>query len=342
MAELYKKVVGVRFARVSKIYHFNSDGFDLSVNDSVIVETSKGRQIGVVIEIIPDFINTNESLKPIEKIATPNELVSQEMWNSKKNDVLEFCRKRSNDLGIRNIKFLEAEYNYDGTYIFIAFSSQTEEKVDLKTLKFDVQKAFPNLNYIEIRQFGPRDVAKKMCGMGACGMSSRCCSKFLTEFSSISIKMAKEQGISLTPAEITGMCGRLRCCLVYENELYVEGRKTLPKKNKRVMTPQGEGKVVEVFPLRQTVLVDVYDSGRREYSKDEITYDVNNNNDSEGGTNQKDDKPEEESNIDEDIPDDNTLNGQIMNDHSDEVANGSDNIKEDPEDNSLEEDDGKK
>jgi cell fate regulator YaaT (PSP1 superfamily) len=124
---------------------------------------------------------------------------------------------------------------------------------------------------VEFRQIGPRDIAKLLGGMGACGLESRCCSKFLTEFSSISIRMAKDQGISLTPAEITGMCGRLRCCLVYEYEQYVAARKVLPKRNKRVVTPEGEGKVIDVYPLRDSVLVEFENQEtrtRREYQKD--------------------------------------------------------------------------
>ncbi len=124
---------------------------------------------------------------------------------------------------------------------------------------------------VDFRQIGPRDVAKIIGGMGACGLETRCCSMFLSEFSPISIKMAKAQGISLNPQEITGMCGRLRCCLVYEYEQYVEARKQLPKVKKRVVTPLGEGKVVEVNPLRQAVTVLLADENRRvEFLKHEI------------------------------------------------------------------------
>jgi hypothetical protein len=112
---------------------------------------------------------------------------------------------------------------------------------------------------IEMRQVGPRDVAKLLGGMGACGIP-RCCSTFLTDFSPISIKMAKAQGISLNPTEITGMCGRLRCCLIYEYEQYVEARKQLPRRNKRIGTPHGEGKVIDVHPLRDAVTVLVEDT----------------------------------------------------------------------------------
>ncbi len=136
------------------------------------------------------------------------------------------------------------------------FSTEIEDKVDLKSLRKDMQRIFPEAQ-VEMRQIGPRDVAKLLGGMGACGLETRCCSKFLTEFSPISIKMAKEQGISLTPSEITGMCGRLRCCLIYEYEQYVAARKELPKRNKRVVTPDGEGKVLDVFPLRNVILVEL-------------------------------------------------------------------------------------
>jgi cell fate regulator YaaT (PSP1 superfamily) len=125
-----------------------------------------------------------------------------------------------------------------------------------------------------MRQIGPRDVAKIIGGMGACGLETRCCSKFLTEFSPISIKMAKEQGISLTPSEITGMCGRLRCCLIYEYEQYVTARKALPKRNKRVVTPMGEGKVLDVAPMSSmvTVLIDSDEKNRsvHTFPRDEI------------------------------------------------------------------------
>src|SRR5512139_573802 len=109
-----------------------------------------------------------------------------------------------------------------------------------------------------------------MCGMGAWGLETRCCCLFLTELSSISIRMAKDQGISLTPTEITGMCGRLRCCLIYEYDTYVDARQKLPKRNKRVRTPQGEGKVVDVLPLREAVVVDLPEVGYREFPGSEV------------------------------------------------------------------------
>ncbi len=141
--------------------------------------------------------------------------------------------------------------------------------MDLKSLRQDMQRQYAPA-VVELRQIGPRDVAKLLGGMGACGLETRCCSRFLTEFSSISIRMAKEQGISLTPTEITGMCGRLRCCLIYEYDTYVEARKGLPKRNKRIATPFGEGKVVDVLPLAGKVRVDIPEVGIREFTREEI------------------------------------------------------------------------
>jgi len=136
--------------------------------------------------------------------------------------------------------------------------SAPENKININPLRHELAHHFRNTR-IELRQIGPRDVAKLIGGLGACGIP-RCCSTFLTDFSPISIKMAKAQGISLNPTEITGMCGRLRCCLVYEYEQYVEARRQLPKRNKRVMTPHGEGKVLDVLPLQDAVMVLVEES----------------------------------------------------------------------------------
>src|SRR5690606_9325299 len=172
-------------------------------------------------------------------------------------------RARASEIGLLDtIKIVAAEYNYDGTRLAFLFNTETEEKVDLKSLKKDMHNLYPN-THIELRQIGPRDVAKILGGMGACGIETRCCSKFLTDFSPISIKMAKDQGISLTPEEITGMCGRLRCCLIYEYEQYVEARKTLPKRNKRVVTPKGEGKVIDVLPMSNKVIVLLESEGKK-------------------------------------------------------------------------------
>jgi cell fate regulator YaaT (PSP1 superfamily) len=179
------------------------------------------------------------------------------------------CRAKASELRIPSVKIIAAEFSFDGSRLSLLYSSETGDKIDLRALRRGMQKLYPH-SKVEMHQIGPRDVAKILGGMGACGLENRCCSMFLTEFSPISIKMAKDQGISLTPSEITGMCGRLRCCLVYEYEAYVEARKQLPKRGKRVITPQGEGKVVDVYPLKQAVLVNIENGGYTEFQKEDI------------------------------------------------------------------------
>ncbi|MEN4012815.1 MAG: regulatory iron-sulfur-containing complex subunit RicT [Bellilinea sp.] len=264
-------IVGVRFSKVGKIYHFQASHLDaVRVGDSVVVETSRGWQIGEVAQTIKEPMQPPEGgWKPIDRIATTRDLLMRQLWQARELDVVETCRKRAGEIRLQNIKVVAAEYSFDGSRLIILYSTEGEERVDLKSLRQDMQRQFSPA-MVELRQIGPRDVAKLLGGMGACGLETRCCSQFLTEFSSISIRMAKEQGISLTPTEITGMCGRLRCCLIYEFDTYVEARKGLPKKGKRIVTPHGEGKVIDVAPLAGTIRVDIPEVGVREFTREEI------------------------------------------------------------------------
>ncbi len=252
------KIIGVRFGRVGKVYHFDASAVpDVAIGEHVIVETTRGKHLGEVVQIFAEAPAPPEGgWKPVERRATPRDLVLKQTWEARQTEAMVRCRARAAELGLRGIKIMAAEYNYDGSRLAFLFSVEDEEKPELKTLKKDMQELYPNA-HIEMRLLGPRDVAKVLGGMGACGIENRCCSRFLTDFSPISIKMAKEQGISLTPEEITGMCGRLRCCLIYEYEQYVEARKQLPKRNKRVITPRGEGKVVDLVPLSNKVIVQL-------------------------------------------------------------------------------------
>ena len=260
-----KTIIGVRFNKVGKIYHFDSSTVpDLKLGEHVIVDTSRGRHLGEVVDLLEEIPPQPEGgWKTVERRANPRDLLLQQSWRSKQTESMINCRARASEIGLLDtIKVVAAEYNYDGSRLAFLFSTESEDKVDLKSLRKDMSEKYPN-THIEMRQIGPRDVAKIIGGMGACGIETRCCSKFLTEFSPISIKMAKEQGISLTPEEITGMCGRLRCCLIYEYEQYVEARKTLPKRNKRVVTPKGEGKVIDIMPMSDKVTVVIEVEGER-------------------------------------------------------------------------------
>ena len=266
------QVVGLRFSKVGKIYHFDARKIGaIRLGDVVIVETSRGWQLGEIATIVPEPTPPPEgSWKVIDRLATPKDLLQRQSWQAKELDVITTARKRAQELRLQGIKIIMCEYSYDGSRLTIFFSSESEDKAELKSLRGDMQKAFAPAQ-VEVKQIGPRDVAKYYGGMGACGLEKRCCCSFITEFSSISIRMAKEQGISLTPTEITGMCGRLRCCLIYEYENYVEARKLLPKKNKRVITPDGQGKVIDVHPLSQMIVVELAEFGRREYHKDVVS-----------------------------------------------------------------------
>lgn len=255
---MQSNIVGIRFSKVGKVYHFDASSLpEVTIGDSVIVDTVRGRQIGEITQRIENPPPPAEGTwKLIERKATPADLLLRQTWMQKQTEAMINCRARAAELQLAGVKVVSAEYSFDGTRLALLFSTETEDKVDLKSLRKDMQKLYPQ-SQVEMRQIGPRDVAKLLGGMGACGLETRCCSKFLTEFSPISIKMAKEQGISLTPTEITGMCGRLRCCLIYEYDQYVAARKELPKRGKRVITPDGEGKVIDTFPLRNVVQVEL-------------------------------------------------------------------------------------
>jgi cell fate regulator YaaT (PSP1 superfamily) len=264
-------IVGVRFQKVGKIYHFDAHHCqDLQPGDFAVVDTTRGRQLGEIIHFVEDPQPPPEGTwKPIQRKATPQDLVLRQSWQQKEIEAMINCRAKASELRIPSVKIIAAEFSFDGSRLSLLYSSETGDKIDLRALRRGMQKLYPQ-SKVEMHQIGPRDVAKILGGMGACGLENRCCSMFLTEFSPISIKMAKDQGISLTPSEITGMCGRLRCCLVYEYEAYVEARKQLPKRGKRVITPQGEGKVVDVYPLKQAVLVNIENGGYTEFQKEDI------------------------------------------------------------------------
>ncbi len=264
-------VVGLRFQPIGKIYHFDATNFKgVQKGDYVVVETSRGSQLGKIVQFVSSPERVSPGLKSILRIATPQDLLVRQEWEHQETEALVACRAKTSELRMAaDVKIVSAEFSLDGSRLLFVFSSEEGEKTDLKPLKKAMQRMYPQ-THVEMHLVGPRDVAKALGGMGACGLACRCCSTFLTEFSPISIKMAKEQGISLTPTEITGMCGRLRCCLVYEYESYVEARKTLPKRGKLVVTPRGNGKVVDVVPLKGAIVVELEQGGTHEFMQDEL------------------------------------------------------------------------
>lgn len=264
-------VVGIRFQKLGKTYHFNATKYpQLKPGDHAIVRTKRGRQLGQVVQVVPpDGHGRDGVLKPVERVATQRDLEQRQVWQKKELEVTIHCRAAASEIGLRDVKIVASEFSFDGRQLAILYSYEGESKPNLNALRQEAQKLQPKAN-VELRLIGPRDVAKILGGLGACGLENRCCSQFLTEFSPISIKMAKAQGISLNPTEITGMCGRLRCCLIYEYEQYVDARKTLPKRNKIVVTPKGQGKVLDVYPLKEAIIVEIEELGRFEFLKHEV------------------------------------------------------------------------
>jgi len=266
-----EKIIGIRFQHIGKIYHFCApESTDIQSGDYTVVETSRGKQLGEVVQIIDEADTKREgTLKPILRVATPRDLVLRQVWEYKEKEAIEACRSKVSELKIEGVKIINAEYTFDGKRLIFLYSSEGEENIDLSRLRNEMKGLYRRTR-VDFRQIGPRDVAKIIGGMGACGMGNRCCSKFLIEFNPISIRMAKAQNVSLAPSEITGMCGRLRCCLSYEYQHYVEARRELPKEKKRITTPMGEGKVVSVSPLLQKILIDLGEEGLKEFTLDEL------------------------------------------------------------------------
>ena len=249
-------VAGVRFQPTGKVYCFDAAGCqDLRPGDYVLVETARGQQLGEVVTVRPLQEGENRrDLKPVQRRATGVDLAVRQRWQKREAEALAIAREAVDQWGLP-IKVVIAEYTFDGQRLTLLYVSD-DKKLDAGDLLQRLQRELGVR--VDLRRVGPRDQAKLMGGYGACG-ELRCCSRFLAEFSPVSIKMAKTQGVSLNPSDITGMCGRLRCCLVYEQEQYVDACRAMPRRKKRVQTPHGEGKVLDLLPLKGVVVVQVED-----------------------------------------------------------------------------------
>ena len=251
------RVVGVRFQPTGKVYNFAGGHQNLRLGDFVLVETARGQQLGEVVSL--QLLREGEraggrDLKPVQRRATGLDLALRRQLQRKEEEALDAAREAAAQLDLP-IKVVTAEYAFDGQRLTLLYVSEDKD-LDPGKLQQRLQRKLSVR--VHLRRIGPRDQAKLMAGYGACG-ELRCCSRFISEFSPVSIKMAKMQGVSLSPSEITGMCGRLRCCLVYEHEQYLEACQAMPRRKKRVRTPYGEGKVVGLLPLKGVVVVQVED-----------------------------------------------------------------------------------
>ena len=264
-------IVGIRFSKIGKNYYFDASEIeDLKVGDYLVVETSRGWQLGELSEIVSDpEILKNASYKKVDRLATPIDLLKHEELSKRAEEAVDECKKEIKNQNLQNIKIVTAEFSFDEKSLSFLYSTTDDNSPNFSKLKKAMGKNFPNTR-IDFHKIGPRDVAKFFGGMGSCGFPMRCCEKFLGKFESISIRMAKTQGISLTPSDITGMCDRLRCCLSYEHCQYVEALKNMPKRNKMVKTPNGIGKIRDIAPLRECVYVKLDEIGLKEFHVSEI------------------------------------------------------------------------
>lgn len=261
-----KKIIGVRFKKPGKIYFFDPENLEVNKNDNVIVETAMGEEIGRVVvpkrEIEESKINS--PLKKVIRIATAEDLASLEKYKSKEPEALKICKEKIKKYKLE-MNLIDVEYKFDGSKILFYFTA--DGRIDFRDLVKDLASVFKTR--IELRQIGVRDEVKRIGGNGVCGRELCCCS-FLDNFETVSIKMAKEQNIALNPSKISGNCGRLMCCLKYEQEAYSEKLSRLPKVGAIVKTPSGEGIVESVEILKEIIKVKIKDGEDFCYKKFDV------------------------------------------------------------------------
>lgn len=244
-------VVGIRFKRAGKIYYFDPDGLDINKGDYAIVETARGIEFGEVVigkkEVTEDEIVA--PLKKVIRVATEEDKLKNLQNKAKEEDAFQICLKKIQEHGLP-MKLIDVEYTFDNNKVIFYFVA--DGRIDFRELVKDLAAIFRTR--IELRQIGVRDESKMVGGLGPCGRPM-CCATFLGEFEPVSIKMAKEQNLSLNPSKISGVCGRLMCCLNYEQQTYEEIRKITPVLGSIVKTPDGEGEVMENSIIRESVKV---------------------------------------------------------------------------------------
>lgn len=266
-------VVGIRFKPVGKKYYFSPSGLELNMFDKVIVETIRGIELGEVIETEKEILEEEiiSTLKPVLRVANERDLEKHQRNQDDMKGTLEkiAANIKKNKL---EMKLLGCDYTLDRSKLIIYFNS--EGRVDFRELVKDLANEF-RLR-IELRQVGTRDGAKFLGGIGPCGYVL-CCNTFLGDFDTISIRMAKNQNLSLNPINISGLCGKLLCCIKYENETYTEHRKLLPKQGSFIHTDFGRAKVLSVNIISKTVRAETKEEGVKTFELDEIkkieTYD---------------------------------------------------------------------
>ena len=267
------EIISVRFKSGGKEYYFNPNGAQFQVGDGVIVETNRGQEYAQCVQgnTMIDEIELTAPLRPVVRPAGPEDLITLEKNREREKKAMAVCQQKIAEHGL-DMKLVSAEYSFDGSKVLFFFTS--EGRVDFRALVKDLASTIHAR--IELRQIGVRDEAKMLGGLGICGKPF-CCAQFLDDFQPVSIKMAKTQNLSLNPTKISGVCGRLMCCLTNEEETYEELNSHLPSNGDHVTTPEGlKGTVQAVNVLRQQVkvVVDLENDEKevREYKAAELKF----------------------------------------------------------------------
>lgn len=243
------KKVGIRFKRTGKLSYYIIDNDEIKISDSLVCDTEKGEEIGVVAKVMDP--EDGEELQKVKRFATDEDFENQKEMDEKAKEALKFCKEQAKKLEL-DMKVLTAEYTLDGTKLTIYFVS--EDRVDFRELVKIIASKYRAR--IELRQIGPRDEVREYPTLGMCGKEV-CCRTYISNFDPVTIKMAKEQGLQINMSKLSGACGKLMCCLRYEEELYKENLKKLPKVGEivRVKGEKERGKVTSVDILGLTVKV---------------------------------------------------------------------------------------
>lgn len=263
------EVIGIKFKSAGKVYYFAPEGLKFEKDSYAIVETARGIEFGLVYQS-NKFVSSSEiipPLRPVIRAANDEDIKTYEENKKREQEAFSVCLEKIHQHNL-DMKLIEAEYTFDTNKLIFYFSA--EGRIDFRELVKDLASVFRTR--IELRQIGIRDEAKMIGGLGVCGRPF-CCSSFLSDFGQVSIKMAKEQNISLNSAKISGTCGRLMCCLKFEHETYSEEIKKTPAVGSVVKTPDGNGAVMEISPLIGKVKVQLFDKTDdvlKEYHRDDV------------------------------------------------------------------------
>ncbi|MCR4669109.1 MAG: stage 0 sporulation family protein [Clostridia bacterium] len=266
------EVVGVRFRSTGKMYYFAPGKIkELEKGTGVIVETARGMEFGTI-SMPPTEVRDSEVIRPLKRvvrIATEEDIRKKEENEGKKQEALRLCQEKIDKHGLE-MKLIDVDYTFDSNKIVFYFTA--DGRVDFRELVKDLAGVFRMR--IELRQIGIRDEAKMIGGCGPCG-KSLCCASWMSDFQPVSIKMAKNQNLSLNPTKISGICGRLMCCLKYENEVYLELRKGMPDNGERIETPDGPAKVVDTNLIQGKVRARLYTGEKDEDGSEKLSDDIN-------------------------------------------------------------------